>query len=251
MCTVRLQSLNLLDKEKTRRKQSCCSHYTDSLRSNKQIWMCLVCFTNIQWKRVYLPVLQAGTLVSTGHSKHPESNCRDHLGILALSSPSESVLHQHPSKWPPSVNVPQLAAFSQFFSHKNLKPSANLNFTILSRTLNNNCIWLFQREWRHRLYQVSFRHSTASFSIFPGHLVKILTCECWNGIAAMGSKRIAGLFKRNIDAKRYELGQKEYPTNIESHLYNRNACFRLNNVKWESERRNVISFGSNGSLCSV
>ena len=36
-------------------------------------------------------------------------------------------------------------------------------------------------------------HGTASFSTFPGHLVKILTCEYRNGMAAMGSKRIAGL----------------------------------------------------------
>ena len=50
-----------------------------------------------------------------------------------------------------------------------------------------------KRARRHRLYQAPLYHGTASFSTFPGHLVKILTCEYRNGMAAMGSKRIAGL----------------------------------------------------------
>ena len=50
-------------------------------------------------------------------------------------------------------------------------------------------------------------------------------------------------FQKDFGAKRYKFGRKEHPTNMDSHLYTRNAWARLNHVKRESDKRAVVSFG--------
>ena len=257
-CKIAKFEFALRRRYRTRRKQSRYSIAPDPLGSDRKIWMCLVCFKNVQWKRVCLPVLQAA-LVSTGHSKH--SNGRGHLGpslhyqahlgasctnVRKCATISKTVLKEEDAKsllWECSVleSLSTCLASSTFVStghskHSNCRghlgsslryqahlgasctnvqanvsrslnrPTTSSLLTILlaqtPQTLSQNhqtvialdYLALLRSAWRHRLYQVPLYHGTASFLTFPGHLVKILTCECRNGMAAMGSRTTSGLF---------------------------------------------------------